>query len=41
MFGDVEFPLSIENGAVKGFPLFVDAFVEADGYEFRKIRKIR
>ena len=38
MFGDVEFPLSMENGAVKGFTLFVDAFVEADGYEFRKIR---
>ena len=38
MFGDVEFPLSIENGVVKAFMLFVDAFVESDGYEFRKIR---
>ncbi|MFY7998280.1 MAG: serine hydrolase domain-containing protein [Candidatus Kapaibacteriota bacterium] len=37
MFGNVEFPLSIENGVVKGFTLFVDAFVEADGYEFRRV----
>ncbi len=37
MFGTVEFPVRVENGSVQGFTLFVDAFVEADGYKFRKV----
>ncbi|GAB4119117.1 MAG: hypothetical protein Fur004_27800 [Thermoflexibacter sp.] len=38
MFGKVQFPFKIENNRVKGFTLFVDSFVEADGYEFRKTK---
>jgi CubicO group peptidase (beta-lactamase class C family) len=37
MFGKTILPFNIENKKVKGFTLFVDPFVEADGYEFRKI----
>lgn len=37
MFGKVQFPFSVENNKVKSFTLFVDDFVEADGYEFRKL----
>lgn len=37
MFGQMNLPLTIENNKVKGFTLFVDPFVEADGYEFHKI----
>lgn len=38
MFGKVQFPFKVENNTVKGFTLFVDGFVEADGYEFRKTK---
>lgn len=38
MFGKVQFPFKVENNKVKGFTLFVDSFVEADGYEFRKTK---
>jgi CubicO group peptidase (beta-lactamase class C family) len=38
MFGQKQFPFSVENGRVKSFTLFVDDFVEADGYEFVKNR---
>ncbi len=36
MFGQRQFPFTIENGKVKSFTLFVDDFVEADGYAFVK-----
>lgn len=36
MFGQRQFPFSVENGKVKSFTLYVDDFVEADGYEFIK-----
>lgn len=38
MFGKVEFPFVFENNKVKSFTLFVDSFVESDGYEFKKIK---
>jgi hypothetical protein len=38
MFGQRQFPFSVENGKVKSFTLFMDDFVEADGYEFVKNR---
>lgn len=38
MFGKVQFPFKVENNRVKGFTLFVDSFIEADGYEFRKTK---
>ncbi|WP_400194295.1 serine hydrolase domain-containing protein [Hymenobacter sp. B81] len=38
MFGKVQFPFVIEKNGVKSFTLFVDGFVEADGYEFKKAR---
>jgi CubicO group peptidase (beta-lactamase class C family) len=38
MFGKVKFPFKVENNRVIGFTLFVDGFVEADGYEFRKTK---
>jgi CubicO group peptidase (beta-lactamase class C family) len=38
MFGQRQLPFTVENGKVKSFTLFVDDFVEADGYEFVKIR---
>lgn len=37
MFGQVQFPFVIEQGKIRSFTLFVDNFVEADGYEFRKL----
>ncbi|AEI51966.1 serine hydrolase [Runella slithyformis] len=37
MFGKTALPVEINNGKVKGFTLFVDAFIEGDGYVFRKI----
>jgi hypothetical protein len=37
MFGKVQFPFVIENKQVKSFTLFVDSFIESDGYEFRKV----
>lgn len=37
MFGQTNLPLTIENNKVTGFTLFVDPFIEADGYEFHKI----
>ena len=37
MFGKTVLPIEISGGQVKGFTLFVDAFVEADGYAFRKL----
>lgn len=36
MFGQRQFPFSIKNGEVSSFTLFVDDFVEADGYTFIK-----
>jgi CubicO group peptidase (beta-lactamase class C family) len=36
MFGKTTLPVEINNEQVKGFTLFVDAFIEADGYVFRK-----
>lgn len=38
MFGKVQFPFGIERNVVKSFTLFVDDFIEADGYEFRKVQ---
>jgi CubicO group peptidase (beta-lactamase class C family) len=38
MFGQRQFPFSVENGKVNSFVLFVDDFVEVDGYEFVKIK---
>ena len=38
MFGTVQFPFVFENNRVKSFKLFVDGFVETDGYEFRKLK---
>lgn len=37
MFGNMAFPFVIENGNVTSFTLFVDPFIEMDGYEFRRI----
>lgn len=37
MFGKVQFPFVIENNQVKSFTLFVDSFIEYDGYEFKKV----
>lgn len=36
MFGEKSFPFIVENGKVKSFTLFVDSFVEEDGYVFKK-----
>lgn len=36
MFGQVQLPFLIEKDKVKSFTLFVDDFVEAGGYEFKK-----
>ena len=38
MFGETILPIEIEKGEIIGFTLFVDAFVEADGYQFKKLR---
>lgn len=38
MFGKVQFPFIVENNRVKSFKLFVDGFVESDGYEFKKLK---
>lgn len=38
MFGSVQFPFVVEKNKVKSFTLFVDSFVEADGYEFKKVK---
>jgi CubicO group peptidase (beta-lactamase class C family) len=38
MFGKVQFPFVFEKNEVKSFTLFVDSFVEADGYEFSKVK---
>lgn len=38
MFGKTQLPVEIDQGQIKGFTLFVDAFVEADGYQFSKIQ---
>jgi CubicO group peptidase (beta-lactamase class C family) len=38
MFGKVQLPFVIENNRVKSFTLYVDSFVEADGYEFKKVK---
>ncbi len=38
MFGKTKLPVDIVEGRVKGFTLFVDAFVEAEGYHFRKVK---
>jgi CubicO group peptidase (beta-lactamase class C family) len=38
MFGKTVLPFEMANGQIKGFTLFVDAFVEADGYRFLKIK---
>lgn len=37
MFGETNFPFVIENGKVESFTLFVDGFIESDGYLFTKI----
>lgn len=38
MFGKVQFLFKVEKNKVKGFTLFVDGFIEADGYEFKKVK---
>lgn len=38
MFGKVLLPFVLKHGLVKSFTLYVDAFVEADGYEFIKVK---
>jgi CubicO group peptidase (beta-lactamase class C family) len=38
MFGKTKLPVDLAQGQVKGFTLFVDAFIEADGYHFYKIK---
>lgn len=38
MFGTVQFPFVLDNNRVKSFKLFVDGFVESDGYEFKKLK---
>lgn len=38
MFGTVQFPFVFDNNRVKSFKLFVDGFVESDGYEFKKLK---
>lgn len=38
MFGKMPFPFVIDRNQVKSFTMFVDGFVETDGYEFVKIR---
>jgi CubicO group peptidase (beta-lactamase class C family) len=37
MFGTTRLPFAIAGNEVSGFTLFVDPFVEEDGYKFRKI----
>jgi CubicO group peptidase (beta-lactamase class C family) len=37
MFGTTRLPFAIAGNEVSGFTLFVDPFVEADGYYFRKL----
>lgn len=37
MFGKVQFPFVIEKNSLKSFTLYVDGFVESDGYVFKKI----
>ncbi|MDQ7948155.1 MAG: serine hydrolase domain-containing protein [Pedobacter sp.] len=36
LFGEKAFPFEIEDGKIKGFTLYVDSFVESDGYTFVK-----